>query len=181
MGGGVKVFDYSNMDKFLADPVEYRFIDYAEISSSFGKGRKYSSFLDWYYKFGELEMPVGFVMESIMQTGVLIVTQRDEIQNPLMMFNNCNQMRFFAEVRPGDILKTYVVLKSFRNGMAQYTGTATVGDKKVCEMSFVLIQPDEMKKFSECLNERRIKDKDASGKEYCCHRFQQRHWNGDCL
>ncbi|MCI8418868.1 MAG: hypothetical protein HFI33_15455 [Lachnospiraceae bacterium] len=169
--GERRVFDYSNIDRFLADPVEYRFIDYAEVSSSIGLGTKYSSFLDWYYKLCGLQMPAGFVMESIMQTGVLIVTQRDEIQNPLMMFNNCNKMSIFAEVRPGDVLKTHVVLESFRNGIAQYTGTAMVKDKKVCEMSFTLIHPDEIRKFSERLNERRIKNNDASGKEYCRHRY----------
>ncbi len=153
--GGVKVFNYSNIDGFLADPAAYRFIDYAEVSSTIGEGIKYSTFLDWYQRLNGFCMPAGFVMESIMQTGVLILTQNNGIQNPLMMFNDCKKMSFLLEVRPGDILKTYVTLKNFRNGVAKYYGVAAVDDKRVCEMSFTLIYPDEIRKFSKRLEERR--------------------------
>ena len=123
-----------------------------------GEGIKYSSSLDWYHGIAQLQMPVGFIMESIMQTGVLIVTQNEDIQNPLMMFNDCDKMTVFSEVRPGDVVTTHVVLKSFRNGVAKYEGTASVADKKVCEMDFTLIHPDEIRKFSERLKERMSKE-----------------------
>lgn len=152
----VRFFDYSSFSNYLADPQEYRFIDKAMVSSNIGIAEKYSSSLDWYYKYNNTFMPFGFLMESIMQTGVLIVTQREDISNPLMMFNDCDQLDIFSAVRPGDVLKTYVTLKSFRNGVAKYDGTAVVGDRKVCEMRFTLILPDEIKKFSERLAERRV-------------------------
>ena len=151
----MRVFDYSNFDSYLADPQEYRFIDRAMVSSNVGIAEKYSSSIDWYYRYKKLYMLFGFLMESIMQTGVLVVTQSEKIGNPLMMFNDCEMLEIFKAVRPGDVLKTHVVLKSFRNGVAKYEGIAAVGEEKVCEIRFTLIHPDEIRKFSERLMERR--------------------------
>lgn len=150
------VYDYSNIDEYLADPQEYRFIDKAMVLSDTGVAWKNSSSLDWYYKYDNSMMPVGFIMESIMQTGVLIVTQSEKIGNPLMMFNDCSMLEMHSFVSPGDELRTYVTLQSFRNGIAKYSGNAVVEDGLVCNISFTLIHPEEIRKFSERLAERSV-------------------------
>lgn len=152
--GRQKVFDYSNFDVYLADPIEYRFIDLAEAGDAYAYGRKNTSSQDWYFKSflpGDPMMPVGFIMEAIMQTGVLLVTQKEEIKTPLMMFNSCRNIGVYDVVRPGDILNTKVVLKSFRGGVADYIGSAQVGEKMVCRMKFVLIHPDEIQRLSNAI------------------------------
>lgn len=148
-------FDCSNFDSFLADPPDYRFIDSVTVNSSSGIGRKCLSSLDWYFNLNKDSlMPVGFIMESLMQTGVLIVSQRKDITNPLMMFNDCTELELFSGVRPDEELITYVKMNSFRNGVAQYSGEARVGNRIICKMKFTLIHPDEIKKFSERLKQR---------------------------
>lgn len=93
-------------------------------------------------------MPGVFIMEVMMQTGVFILTTRDEMTEKLMMFYACKSMRIFKAVRPGDVVKSHVVLKSYRQGIASYSGVATVDGEKVCEMEFTLVAPGELKKIS---------------------------------
>ncbi len=152
---GATAYDYSNLGVYLADPPEYRFIDRVSVFGNKGVGIKYTSSLDWYFRFNEITMPVGCVMEAIMQTGVILVTQDDRIVNPLMMFNDCKCLTVSGTVNPGEVLNTYVELMSFRNGVANYEGRAIVEDKEICSMSFTLIHPDEIAKFSESLKQRR--------------------------
>lgn len=152
-----RIYDFSNFDKYLADPSEYRFIDKAVVLDNVGKGLKLSSSMDWYYGYYGNIMPVGCIMEAIMQTGVLVVTQNEEIKNPLMMFNDCNSLRMHGVVRPGDVIKTHVELRDYRRGVARFEGFAGVDDYLVCVMNFSLLLPEELVKLSERLPKGGIK------------------------
>lgn len=148
---------YSNFDAYLADPAEYRFVDSAQVWEQEAKGYKNVSSQDWYFdKSKRNEMPVGFLMEAIMQTGVLLVSQRKEITDPLMMFNGCKRLDILNVVRPGSQLRMTVKLKLFRGGIANYIGWAYVEDKKICEMEFMLIHPGELSKLSSAMSERKV-------------------------
>lgn len=142
----------------MADPAEYRFIDYAGVYENTAYGIKNVSSQDWYFKMlsdADRKMPFGFVMEAVMQTGVLVVTQQENIRNPLMMFNSCRDVFFYEDIIPGDKLETEVKLRFFRGGVASYAGTAYVNHKTACEMLFTLIHPDEIKKYQASLTQGR--------------------------
>lgn len=144
--------DWKHIDEYIADPIEYRFIDKVEvIPGSEAWGVKLASSLDWYFKAhfpNDPAMPEGFIMETIMQTGVFIITTLPETDNKLMMFQSCESMKIYGLVRPGDIIDTHVSLKSYRHGIAKYFGEARVGEHQVCSMEFTLISKNEILKVS---------------------------------
>ena len=148
----MKTIRADKMGLYTADPMEYRFIDIVKVKEDEAWGCKLASTQDWYFKIHFPEYPVMpgvFVMEAIMQTGVFIVTTREDIKEKLMMFHACKSMRMYREVRPGDILNTHVILKSYRGGVASYFGEAFIeDDKKACQMEFTLILPGELKKMT---------------------------------
>ena len=144
------MFDYSNLSEVLADPMPYRFVDSVKVSENRAYGSKNSSNQDWYFQFSRT-MPNGFILEAIMQTGVPIVTQMEHINDSLMMFNSCKEMKVYGEVKPGDTIETKVLLNSFRNGVANYSGVAFLNKNIICTADFALIHPSELQKFSQSM------------------------------
>ena len=146
----MKIIRANEMGSYIAIPMEYRFIDVVKVQENEAWGRKLASTQDWYFKIHFPEYPVMpgvFVMEAVMQTGVFIVTSRENIKEKLVMFHACKSMRMYGEVRPGDILNTHTILKSYRRGVANYFGEAFIkDDKRVCQMEFTLVLPGELRK-----------------------------------
>jgi len=146
-------FNYANLFDYVKDPIEYLFIDKAEVIP--GKeawGQKLASMQDWYFKMhfpGNPIMPGVFVMESIMTTGSLIIYTMSGKKNIQLLFNSCEGMKMYHSVRPGDILKNHVVLERYRSGFAKFHGEAFVEDELACKMDFVLIAPEEFPKRQE--------------------------------
>lgn len=142
--------NYENMFDYVKNEVEYLFVDKAEVIP--GKeawGTKLASSQDWYFKIhfpGDPNMPGVFVMESIMTTGSLIVYTLPGKKDIKLLFNGCSEMKLFKSVRPGDVLKTHVVLERYRRGLAQFWGEAFCDDNLVCQMKFILIAPEEFPK-----------------------------------
>lgn len=144
--------DYRNMDDYIADPIEYRFVDEVIVVDDEANGKKMVSSQDWYFKMhfpGNPVMPGVFVMEAIMQTAAYILTTRDDVNDKLVMFNGCNSMRLFDSVYPGNILETNAKLKSYRNGVAFFNGKGVVNEKTVCTMDFTMVLPNILSKFNE--------------------------------
>lgn len=147
----MKEYNWNRLSKVLADPEEYRFVDIVQVDDKEAWGRKFVSGQDWYFKMhfpGNPVMPGVFIMEAIMQTGVVIVTQDEKVTDPLMMFNGCDDMRIYGEVRPGCVLETHVTLQSYRLGVAKYFGEAFVDEKRVCVMKFTLVSPKDLSTIS---------------------------------
>lgn len=146
--------NWENMENYSSVPIEYRFVDSAEVKP--GKeawGYKSVSSLDWFFKFhfpGNPVMPGVLVMETLQQTGLLIITTMPEINEKVMLFNGCENMRMFNSVRPGDVLKTHVLLDSFKRGIANFQGEVRIerfGEEKqllACSMNFTMLLKSEM-------------------------------------
>ena len=137
-----------HLDNLIADPLEYRFIDSAAaIPGKRSWGFKNVSSQEWYFPIccrDEICMPAAFLIEAIMQTGVLVVTTIHPGRFKLMMYNSCTTLQIYDSARPGDRVETYVELKRFRNGIANYHGIAYCADRLLCELHFILVAPDEM-------------------------------------
>ena len=141
------LLDWSNMDAYTRVPISYRFVDKVEVvPGREAVGMKAVSSQDWYFKIhfpGNPVMPGVFLMEAMQQTGLFIITTLPETKEKLMLFQGCKNMRMYRSVRPGDIIKTYVALKSFRHGIADFEGKACIQESEketlACAMSFTLI------------------------------------------
>lgn len=145
---------WDKMDDYTSVPLEYRFIDVADILPGVeGWGRKSVSSQDWYFKMhfpGNPVMPGVLLMETLQQTGLLIVTTMPDVNEKVMLFQECKNMRMYNSVRPGDILKTHVSLDDFRRGIAKFHGEVMIeryGEKedfKGCSMEFVMLLREQM-------------------------------------
>lgn len=91
-----------------------------------------------------------------MTTGSLIVYTIEGKKDIRLLFNDCENMKLFRSVRPGDVLKSHVCLERYRYGVAKFSGEAFVDDELICKMKFVLIAPEEFPKRQETENERTV-------------------------
>lgn len=139
--------NWENMNEFSQVPIEYRFIDKVDVVPGVeATGIKAVSSLDWYFKIhfpGNPIVPGVFLMEAMQQTGLFIITTLPETKEKLMLFQGCKNMRMYKSVRPGDIIKTDVQLKAYRNGIADFDGKLYIqdGEKETlaCAMTFTQI------------------------------------------
>ena len=142
------IINYENILEYVRIPMEYLFIDKVEVvPGQHASGIKLASTLDWYFKMhfpGNPVMPGIFIMEAISQTGACIISTMPDKRDILLLFNGCKNVRFYRSVRPGDVLKTEVKLKTYRCGMAVFESAAYVEAKKICNMDFSLTAPSEL-------------------------------------
>lgn len=145
---------WDQMESYTSVPIEYRFIDSAEVvPGQEAWGRKAVSSQDWYFKIhfpGNPLMPGVLLMEAIQQTGLLIVTAMPDTEEKVMLFHGCKNMRMFNSVRPGDMLRTHVVMDSFRLGVANFHGEVEIDrfseekPLRACTMEFVMCLKSQM-------------------------------------
>lgn len=153
-----RYINWENMGEYSLIPIEYRFVDEAEvIPSKEAWGKKAFSSLDWYFKVhfpGNPLVPGVFLMEVLQQTGMLVVTTMPEVSERLLLFHSCEAMRMYCSVRPGDIVSAHVILDSYKLGVAKMHGEVvmhnqdTGEDKLVCSMCFTLLNEQELAKIS---------------------------------
>ncbi|MFA9376893.1 MAG: 3-hydroxyacyl-ACP dehydratase FabZ family protein [Lachnotalea sp.] len=139
--------NYDMYDYFRQMP-EFIFIDSIEVEPGiYAEGVKKVEETDWYFQYhfpGNPIMPGVFQMEALMQTGGLIINTLEGKKELKLYFGECKSVRINESVRPGDVLKTIVTLKTYRRGIAWFDAKAMIGDKISCKMQFSLIAPDEV-------------------------------------
>ncbi len=149
MQNQIEVFlDYSNMYEYFRQTPEFIFLDSVKVVPGIqADGEKLASGQDWYFKYhfpNNPVMPGVFQMEALMQTGGLIINTMEEKKELKLFFGECKSVRISGSVRPGDILKTHVELKSYRRGVAWFEGVGKVESNVTCCMQYSLIAPDEI-------------------------------------
>jgi UDP-N-acetylglucosamine acyltransferase len=85
-------------------------------------------------------MPGSMILESMAQTGYVLILKDPEYSARLASFSSINTVSFFDPVRSGDQLRLEVSVKKIKENYIEMIGRALVEGKVVCEgdFSFVL-------------------------------------------
>ncbi len=144
----MKFLDYRDLEQYIADPLPYRFVDKVNIfEKKLAISLNNISSQDWYFNFCDeknYNLPIAFMMETLMQTGVFIVTTIYENNFRLMLFNSCKKFRLYRQPHIGESIENIVKLMMYRNGVAKYKGVSRCGDEIVSSMEWILVAPDDM-------------------------------------
>ncbi len=142
------VISFAEMDRYIADPPGYRFVDTVQVVPGVrAQGRLTLHAADWFVRSNVSrngDMPVAFLMESIMQTGVFSVTTIPGNDFRLMMFHSCKQFDLYRQTQADTVVHTEARLRSYRNGVAVLSGAAYTKKGCICAMEFVLVAPEDM-------------------------------------
>ncbi len=137
-----------DMPKYFRQTMEYVFLDKINVApGQRAEGEKYVTENEWYFQYhfpGNPIMPGVFQMEALMQTGGLIINTLPDKEQLRLYFSESKSAKIYGSVVPGDTLKTYVEMRSFRRGIAWFDGKVEVDDRITCQMQFSLIAPDEL-------------------------------------
>ena len=83
-------------------------------------------------------LPGVLIVEALAQTASVMVaaTNPDLTEGKLVFFTNVEKARFRQPVRPGDVVKLYVVKNTRKGPLWKFTGKASVDGKLVAEADF---------------------------------------------
>lgn len=148
------LIDWEQTDDYINIPLEYRFVDKVEVVP--GKeawGMKAVSSQDWYFRIhfpNNPVMPGVLLMETMQQTGLFILKTLPETEEGRFLFQGCENMRMYSSVRPGEIIRTYVILKSYHDGIADFHGEVKLcgeqNERLACSMEFTLVSQNKLLK-----------------------------------
>lgn len=143
----VCMVEYSDIEKYIEDPMPYRFIDKINIKpNEYAEAKKYISSQDWYFDEGYNYHKIvqdALLIEMLMQPGVLIKNVAEQ-KKRLTMLNGCRNLIIYSRPVPGDVLRTFVYLKRYKNGVGDYLSVAKVNDSIIATMEFTFVMPEEM-------------------------------------
>ena len=77
-------------------------------------------------------MPGVLIVESLAQTGAVLLLSQDEFKGKIAYFAGIDQVRFKQVVRPGDVLKLEVTLTRQRSSVGFASAKAYVDNNVVC-------------------------------------------------
>ena len=77
-------------------------------------------------------MPGVLIIESLAQTGAVLLLSQEEFKGKIAYFAGIDQVRFKQVVRPGDVLKLEVTLTRQRSSVGFASANAYVDNNIVC-------------------------------------------------
>jgi 3-hydroxyacyl-[acyl-carrier-protein] dehydratase len=83
-------------------------------------------------------MPGVLLIEAMAQTGAVLMSKTLEVDTAgkAIFFMSCDNCRFRAPVRPGDVIRMPVQVVRHRGDVFKFAGKAMVGDKVAAECEF---------------------------------------------
>lgn len=140
------IYTADNLDRFLWDVQEYRFVDEVDVQDDQATGVYHAEPSSWYFKMIST-MPIGFIIESVMQTGIVLYNSQIEVPEKNMIPVELKNVKVYGKVWPGDILVSNTVFDRSRHGILDFHGQSTVGRNKVCEFAFRLVSQSCINRF----------------------------------
>jgi len=99
----------------------------------------------WFFKLhwpGDPNMPGSLQLEALTQISAMSIFTLPEVKCNTMYLLKVNEARFFSKVVPGKVLELKTEVKSFKRGLALFTGKAFQNNKLTCLANFSMILKD---------------------------------------
>ena len=124
----------------------YLMIDYATkvIPGKSSEGYKILKESEWFFKVhwpGDPNMPGMLQTEALVQMSALIIQTMPGYKGKTLYLVNADNLKFIKKIIPGDKLKIFSNLVSWKRGLMKFEAEGYVGKNKACKANFTLILP----------------------------------------
>ena len=130
----------------------YLMIDYASevIPGVSAKGYKDFKKDDWIFKVhwkNDPNVPGMLQIESLVQMSALSILSMPGNKGKVVYLVSANNLKFAKKILPNSRLNLETSIKSLKRGIANCEGKGFVNEELACKAEFILILPEEIKKF----------------------------------
>ena len=127
----------------------YLLVDYATkvIPGKSIVGYKILKKNEWFFKVhwpGDPNMPGMLQVEAMIQMSSLIVFTLPKMSGKTLYLVDCNNLKFFKKIIPGDKLKIISKLTSNNRGLYKFESEGFVKQKIACKATFTLVLPGSL-------------------------------------
>lgn len=106
---------------------------------------------EWFFEVhwpNDPNMPGMLQVEAMTQMCALSILTLPGNKGKTMYLSSANNLKFIHKVLPNSKFEIYTKVKNFKRGIANCEGEGRVKNLTVCKAEFVLILPDELKKYN---------------------------------
>ena len=143
--------DKKGIHEYQQNRYPYLMIDYAEkiIPGKIANGYKDiidDFFLDVHWP-GDPNMPGMLQIEALVQMGALSILTLPGNKGKIAYLISADKLKFQKKIVSGDRMNIFTEVKSFKRGICEMKGYATVNEKIACKAEFRIILPDIIKDY----------------------------------
>ena len=147
------ILDKDAIYQYQQNREPYLMIDHASevIPGISSKGYKDLKKDEWFFKVhwpNDPNMPGMLQIEALVQMSSLAILTLPNNKGKIMYLSSSNNLKFIKKIIPNSRLNIETKIKSFKRGIAVCDGVGTVENEIVCKAEFILILPDELKKYN---------------------------------
>ena len=106
---------------------------------------------EWFFQVhwpDDPNMPGMLQIEAMTQMCALSILTLPGNKGKTMYLSSANNLKFFHKILPKSKFEIFTKVKSFKRGIAVCDGEGRVNNLIVCKANFVLILPEELKKYN---------------------------------
>lgn len=114
------------------------------------RGYKNLTINDWFFDChfeDDPTMPGMLQLEAIVQLCALTILTLPGNKGKIAYLASADRVKFRRKVLPGDRLNIETQLHTWKRGIGQCSGIATVNEELACEAQFSLVLPDELTRY----------------------------------
>lgn len=147
------ILDKDAIYQYQQNREPYLMIDHASevIPGISSKGYKDLKKDEWFFEVhwpNDPNMPGMLQIEALVQMSSLAILTLPNNKGKIMYLSSSKNLKFIKKIIPNSRLNIETKIKSFKRGIAVCDGVGTVENEIVCKAEFILILPDELKKYN---------------------------------
>ena len=147
------ILDKKAILEFQQNRPPYLMIDHATevVPGVSSRGYKDLKKDEWFFEVhwpNDPNMPGMLQIEALVQMRSLAILTLPNNKGKIMYLSSSKNLKFIKKIIPNSRLNIETKIKSFKRGIAVCDGVGTVENEIVCKAEFILILPDELKKYN---------------------------------